>query len=72
MENLLNTKPEYCPQYHSVWLFNKLFPDDCEWQVIMNEAVVTAYFTVLFHAYGMVEDFQSEFSCDNGMQLGMK
>jgi len=38
----------------------------------MNEAVIIAYFTVLSPAYGMVEDFQSAFSCDNGMQLGMK
>jgi hypothetical protein len=26
----------------------------------MNEAVVIAYFTVLSHAYGMVEDFHSK------------
>jgi len=26
----------------------------------MNKAVVTAYFTVLSHAYGMVEDFYSK------------
>jgi len=38
----------------------------------MTEAVVIAYFTVLPLAYGMVEDLQSAFSCDNGMQLGMK
>jgi hypothetical protein len=60
MEILLNTMVKCCPCYHNVLLYNKLFPDNCEWRVIMNEAVAIAYFTVPSHVYGMVEDFHSK------------